>query len=107
DLAVTPLRRLDLSLARSYVSAEFDSTLATDPTDPDDDLTVATCIRAGNRLPTVPKFQVAATASYTDRFGHSGDWYVNASVQHVGTRYTQPADQEHNPRTFTHSLAPV
>ena len=25
-------------------------------------------------------------------------------VQHVGTRYTQPADQENNPRTFVHGL---
>ena len=46
---------------------------------------------------------MAATASYTDRFA-SGDWYVNASFQHVGSRYTQPADQENNPRTFVHGL---
>jgi len=25
-------------------------------------------------------------------------------VQHVGTRFTQPADQENNPRTFVHGL---
>jgi iron complex outermembrane receptor protein len=98
EVAVTPLRGLDLSLAGSYVSAEFDSTLGPDP------VTTATGIREGNRLPTVPKFQVAATAAYTDRFGDSGDWYVNASVQHVGSRYTQPADQENNPRTFVHGL---
>jgi outer membrane receptor protein involved in Fe transport len=107
ELAATPLEGLDLSVAGSYVSAEFDSTLAGDPSDPDDPVTTATGIREGNRLPTVPKFQVAATASYTDRFGDSGDWYVNASIQHVGSRYTQPADQEKNPRTFTHNLAPV
>ena len=96
EAAVTPLRGLDLSVAGSYVSAEFDSSL--------EGFESATGIREGNRLPTVPKFQVAATAAYTDRFGDSGDWYVNASVQHVGSRYTQPADQENNPRTFSHGL---
>jgi len=96
ELAATPMHGLDLSLAGSYVSAEFDSSLV--------GFESATGIREGNRLPTVPKFQVAATAAYTDRFSDSGDWYVNASVQHVGSRYTQPADQENNPRTFVHGL---
>ena len=27
-----------------------------------------------------------------------------ASFQHVGSRYTQPSDQENNPRTFVHGL---
>lgn len=96
ELAASPLRGLDLSLAGSYVSAEFDSSL--------EGFETATGIREGNRLPTVPKFQVAATAAYSDRLGELGDWYVNASVQHVGSRYTQPADQENNPRNFAHGL---
>jgi iron complex outermembrane receptor protein len=107
EAAVSPLAGLDLSLAGSYVSAEFDSTLANDPTDPNDDLTVATGIREGNRLPTVPKFQMAATATYGQRLGDNADWYVSTSYQHVGSRYTQPADQENNPRDFVHSLAPL
>ena len=89
------------------MKAEFDSTLARDPSDPDDILTVATGIREGNRLPTVPKFQMAATATYGQRLGDNADWYVNASFQHVGNRYTQPADQEDNPRDFDHSLSPL
>jgi iron complex outermembrane receptor protein len=104
EFAVSPLEGLELSLAGSYVSAEFDSTLARDTSDPNDALTLSTGIRKGNRLPTVPKFQIAASASYGSRFGDSGDWYMNASFQHVGSRYTQPADQENNPRTFSHGL---
>jgi outer membrane receptor protein involved in Fe transport len=107
EVTASPLPGLDLSLAGSYVSAEFDETLANDPSNPNDPLTVSTGIREGNRLPSVPKFQMAATATYGDRWGDSGDWYVSASFQHVGSRYTQPADQENNPRTFTHNLAPV
>ena len=96
ELAATPLEGLDLSIAGSYVSAEFDSTL--------EGLETTTGIREGNRLPTVPKFQIAATATYGSRLSDSADWYVNGSIQHVGSRYTQPADQENNPRTFSHGL---
>ncbi|MDP9424305.1 MAG: TonB-dependent receptor [Pseudomonadota bacterium] len=103
EAAFSPVRGLDLSVAGSYVSAEFDSTLSRVAGTPDA-LTESTGIRKGNRLPTVPKFQIAATAGYTTRFGDSGDLNFNASVQHVGSRYTQPADQENNPRTFAHGL---
>ena len=101
ELAANPFPGLDLSIAGSYVSAEFDTTV--------DNATLAlrTGIREGNRLPSVPKFQMAAAATYGQRFGDNSDWYVNASLQHVGSRYTQPGDQEDNPRTFTHGLAPV
>jgi iron complex outermembrane receptor protein len=95
EAAVSPLDGLDLSVAGSYVSAEFDSTLP-------GALAVSTGIRDGNRLPSVPKFQGAATATYGQRFGDTADWSVTASVQHIGSRYTQPADQENNPRTFVY-----
>jgi len=95
EFAATPLAGLDLSLAGSYVQAEFDSTLP-------GDLAVSTGIREGNRLPSVPNFQMAATATYGQRFRDDGDWSITASFQHVGSRYTQPADQENNPRTFVY-----
>jgi iron complex outermembrane receptor protein len=98
EFAAHPIPGLDLSLAGSYVDSKFDSTI--------DNATLAsrTGIIDGNRLPTVPKFQMAATATYTQRFSDNADWYVNASYQHVGSRYTQPGDQENNPRTFVHGL---
>jgi outer membrane receptor protein involved in Fe transport len=79
------------------VEAEFDSTLP-------GALAAATGIRDGNRLPTVPKFQIAGTASYTTELSDGLDWSINASVQHVGSRFTQPADQEAGAGTFTNSL---
>ncbi|HVF36487.1 MAG TPA: TonB-dependent receptor [Sphingomicrobium sp.] len=88
EMAVSPIEGLDLSVAGSYVSAKFDSSLRT-PTG-----LIVAGIRDGNRLPTVPKFQAAATATYGERFRDNGDWYVTGSFQHVGGRYTQPADQE-------------
>jgi iron complex outermembrane receptor protein len=98
EFAAHPMPGWDISLAGSYVDAEFDSTIS-NPV-----LVPLTGIREGNRLPTVPKFQMAATTTYTSRFNDSSDWYVNASYQHVGNRYTQPSDQEMNPRTFVHGL---
>ena len=55
---------------------------------------IRTGIIKGNRLPTVPKYQFAATANYTARFNSTSDWYINGSVQRVGSRYTQSGDQE-------------
>jgi iron complex outermembrane receptor protein len=98
EFAANPAPGLDLTLAGSYVDSQFDSTID-NPI-----LATRTGIIDGNRLPTVPKFQMAATATYTQRFNDKSDWYVNASYQHVGSRYTQPGDQEDNPRTFIHGL---
>jgi iron complex outermembrane receptor protein len=62
-------------------------------------------IREGNRLASVPNFQVAASAYYSFPFGDGEDEaYVGATFQHVGSRFTQPGDQENNPRTFVHGL---
>jgi iron complex outermembrane receptor protein len=100
ELSARPTRGLDLSIAGSVVEAEFDSTLA-------EPLATTTGIREGNRLPSVPNFQIAASATYTVPIDTSGsEAYVSASFQHVGSRYTQPSDQENNPRTFVHNLAP-
>ncbi|WP_338426793.1 TonB-dependent receptor [Sphingopyxis kveilinensis] len=97
ELGLSPADGLDLNLSGSIIEAEFDSTLP-------GALTAATGIRDGNRLPSVPKFQLTASGSYEWPIGDSANMYVAASVQHVGTRYTQPADQENNPRTFVHGL---
>ena len=88
EFAISPMDGLDLSLAGSYVDAKFDSNVL------DVNGNIIAGIRDGNRLPTVPNFQFATTATYGQRFNDNGDWYVSASWQHVGDRYTQPGDQE-------------
>jgi iron complex outermembrane receptor protein len=98
ELSLRPLRGLDLSVAGSILDSKFDSTVR------DGTGAVLGGIRDGNRLPTVPKFQIATTATYGQRFSSNADWYVSASYQHVGTRFTQPSDQEGNPRTFISGL---
>lgn len=97
ELGFQPADGLEFSLSGSVIDAQFDSTLP-------GALASATGIRDGNRLPSVPKFQMSATGSYEWPMGESKKGFVNASFTHVGSRFTQPADQENNPRTFTHGL---
>src|ERR1700755_1621339 len=58
ELSATPVQGLDLSISGSVVSAQLDSTLP-------GVLAATTGIRDGNRLPTVPNFQMAAAATYS------------------------------------------
>jgi outer membrane receptor protein involved in Fe transport len=97
ELAWRPNDSLEFGFAGSALKAEFDSTVR------DGNGNVLGGIREGNRLPSVPELQF--TASVTYNFNLTGrDSYVTASWQHVGSRFTQPSDQESNPRTFTHGL---
>jgi len=95
EFSVHPIEGLDLSFAGSLLNSEFDSTIA-NPV-----LATRTGIRDGNRLPTVPKYQFAATAGYGTHFSSTGEWYLNASVQRIGSRFTQPGDQEPGAGVFT------
>ena len=51
-------------------------------------------IRKGNRLPTSPDLQIAGTVAYNFTMGTSLESYVRLMAQHVGSSYTQLADQE-------------
>jgi len=90
EMGVEPVEGLAFTVAGSYVQAEFDTTVR------DGGGNVLGGVEEGNRLPSVPEFQIAATASYTfdlDLFGSTREAYLAASIQHVGSRYTQPSDQ--------------
>ncbi|MFN3288693.1 MAG: TonB-dependent receptor domain-containing protein, partial [Sphingomonadaceae bacterium] len=98
EAGVSPLDGLDLSVAANYVNAEFDSTVTTGAG------VVVGGIRKGNRLPSVPEFTIAASATYTFSLSDSAEAFVSGTVQHIGSRYTQPSDQEDNPRRFVSRL---
>ena len=97
EVGFNPVDGVDLAFSGSLIEAEFDSTLPPP-------LTEATGIREGNRLPSVPEFQFSASGSYEWPVGDAASAYLAASFSHIGSRYTQPADQENNPRTFVHGL---
>lgn len=48
----------------------------------------------GNRLPSVPKFQMAAAATYRWQMNRGMAGYATGVYQHVGDRYTQVSDQQ-------------
>jgi iron complex outermembrane receptor protein len=101
EISGSPAPGLELSLAGTVVNAEFDSTVV------DGSDNVIGGLRTGNRLPSVPEYQLAATAAYyfpLQHFGTGNEGFVAASLQHVGSRFTQPSDQENNPRSFVSGL---
>jgi iron complex outermembrane receptor protein len=97
ELGFEPSPGLTFDLSGSYIKSEFNSTLP-------GALASATGIRDGNRLPSVPEFQLSASGSYEWDLNEGTTAFITGSFQHVGSRFTQPADQENNPRTFVHNL---
>jgi len=100
ELVAYPSELLMLTLSGSMLEAEFDSTVV------DSEGTVLGGVEDGNRLASVPEFQVSASATYTfpvDAFG-SDEMYVSAVLQHVGDRFTQPSDQVEGAGNFVSGL---
>jgi outer membrane receptor protein involved in Fe transport len=98
EVGVSLFDGLDLSMAANFVNAEFDSTVTTGAG------VVVGGIREGNRLPSVPEFTIAATGTYNFALSDAAEAFVSGTFQHVGSRFTQPSDQENNPRTFRSGL---
>ena len=100
ELGASPSDSLYFSLAGSILESEFDSTVV------DGTGAVIGGLRSGNRLASVPDFQVAATGSYYFPVGMFGgsDGFVTAAIHHVGDRITQPSDQEPGAGVFSSGL---
>ena len=100
EISARPLEGLQIGVSGSVLEAKFDSTVR------DGTGAVIGGIRDGNRLPTVPNFQISGNAVYTFPLAFRGksNGVLTASVQHVGSRYTQPSDQEPPASFFTSRL---
>ncbi|MCK5325635.1 MAG: TonB-dependent receptor [Woeseiaceae bacterium] len=101
ELSASPSEAFEFSIAGSILESEFDSTVTT--LDAGGQPFVLGGVRDGNRLASVPEFQVAATGSYYFPIGGTNG-FISATVHHVGDRITQPSDQEPGAGTFTSSL---
>jgi iron complex outermembrane receptor protein len=88
ELFARPDEHWDLGVSATYVQAEITESRLNAAGAP------IAGIRDGNRLPTSPEFQAAASATYNWQFSPSLDGFVNLTYQHVGSSYTQLADQE-------------
>jgi outer membrane receptor protein involved in Fe transport len=98
EVAAEVFDGFELSFAGTVLEAEFDSTVV------DGMGAVIAGLREGNRLASVPELQLAASAQYTWPISSDSEAFVAASVQHIGSRFTQPSDQENNPRSFVSEL---
>lgn len=88
ELFARPNDNWDFGLSATYAEAEITETRGSAGGGP------IAGIREGNRLPTSPKLQAAATVTYSWQFSSGRDAFANFTFQHVGSSYTQLADQE-------------
>ncbi|MDE0519430.1 MAG: TonB-dependent receptor, partial [Candidatus Dadabacteria bacterium] len=99
ELSIQPTRSLLLAFAGSYLEAEFDSTIRTAGGD------AVEGIEEGNRIPSVPDWQLAGSATYTlPGILSAGESFLSASWQFVGDSITQSGDQIPGRGVFGHGL---
>ncbi len=92
DFEAHPARSFDFAVSGSFDDSELRSTLTS--TAPDGTVSVVSGIQEGRRLPTVPRVQLAAAATYEHETTHSATAYLTGIYQHIGSRFTQVGDQD-------------
>ncbi len=100
EMGANPSEAWQFSLAGSFLSSEFDSTVV------DGTGAVLVGIEKGNRLASVPEVQLAGTGTYffPVSWGAGSDGFVSATIHYVGDRITQPSDQLSGAGEFTSGL---
>jgi iron complex outermembrane receptor protein len=91
EFAAAPNSNFDFSISGSYNDSKQRSTVTS--TAPDGSVTIVSGIQTGERLPSVTKFQMAATATYQWQMRQGSLGYLTGTFQHQGSRYTQVGDQ--------------
>ncbi len=97
ELVAQPTDRFDFGISASYTNSEIDTSVTSTSGGV---TTIVSGIAEGNRLPSVPEFQMSANATYTWPFTESLEGFITGSYQHVGSRYTQIGDQAAGFGTF-------
>jgi iron complex outermembrane recepter protein len=92
EFAIAPNEHFDVALSASYNDAKLKSTVTS--TAGDGTVSVVAGIRDGNRLPSVPQFQMSAAATYQWQMKAGALGYLTGTYQHVGSRFTQVGDEE-------------
>ena len=91
EFELAPSEAFDFALSASHNDSKLQSTLTS--TDPNGNVSIIAGIKSGNRLPTVPKDQAAAAATYHWRTNSNWAGYATGVYQHIGSRFTQIGDQ--------------
>jgi iron complex outermembrane recepter protein len=87
-----PNRHVDFAVSGSFNDSELRSTLTS--TAPNGAVSVVSGIEKGRRLPTVPRGQLAAAATFQWDVSSAAIGYVTPTYQHIGSRFTQVGDQD-------------
>ena len=90
EFELAPSDRFDFAVSASQITSKLESTLTS--TDSTGTVSVVAGIQKGNRLPTVPQFQMAAAATLHWTMNQMAG-YATGVYQHVGDRFTQIGDQ--------------
>jgi iron complex outermembrane receptor protein len=88
ELFASPNENWSFGISATYQQAEITQTRLSATGQP------IAGIRDGNRLPTSPEFQASASVAYGWSFSETIEGFADFTVQHVGSSYTQLADQE-------------
>ena len=91
EFELAPNEHVNVAISTIFNDSELRSTLTS--TDPAGNVTVVSGIEDGERLPTVPTFQLAAAATYQWHVRPGSLAYVTGTYQHMGSRFTQVGDQ--------------
>ena len=91
EFEVAPSDMFDFAISASQIKSQLKSTLTS--TDSAGHVSVVAGIQSGNRLPTVPEFQMAAAGTFHWTMNQGMAGYATGVYQHVGDRYTQIGDQ--------------
>ncbi|HVT58019.1 MAG TPA: TonB-dependent receptor [Thermoanaerobaculia bacterium] len=91
EFTAAPNKNFDFAVSTSYSDSKLGSTLTS--TDANGVVSVVSGIKKGNRLPTVPKFQLAAAATLQGQVTTNWLGYLTPTYQYIGSRFTQIGDQ--------------
>ncbi|HEY7510750.1 MAG TPA: TonB-dependent receptor [Vicinamibacteria bacterium] len=92
EFSAAPSQNFDFSVSGSFNDSELRSTLTS--TSGAGAVSVVSGIQEGNRLPTVPEVQIAASATYQRPVWQNALAYLTGTYQHIGSRFTQIGDQD-------------
>jgi iron complex outermembrane recepter protein len=90
ELTVAPNDHFDFSVSGTFTDSELRSTLISVDTLGNE--TVIAGMQEGNRLPSVPRVQGAASATWRWPFRAGAQGFLTGTYQHIGSRYTQIED---------------
>ncbi len=90
EFAAAPSEFFDFSVSATFNDSELRSTLTS--TSSSGQVSVVSGIESGNRLPSVPRVQAAAAATFRRPLRSGAEAFFTGTYQHVGSRFTQIDD---------------